>query len=153
MKDLLTKIDIPPLLYESNYSSRYVVWWRDQPPPPVNEKMVTTCIQNEEYLSLICWGQKRRHSRKTLSPKSKRFEKGNGPVDMLILKTHSGTETPARRFGMTEPLISSVRSMSSSDKIKERSSSAERLVSLKEDVVVNNTNHAEANNVNIKLAK
>ncbi|KAL1819365.1 hypothetical protein ACET3Z_014234 [Daucus carota] len=145
-----TKIYIPPRFYESDYSSRYVVWWRDQ--QPVNKKMVTTCIQNEKYLSLISWGQKRRRSRNRLSPKSKRFEKGNGPADMLILKTHSGTETPARRFGMTKPLISSVQSMSSSDKI-ERSSSAERLVSLKEDAVVNNTNHAEASNVDIKLAK
>ncbi|KAL1819326.1 hypothetical protein ACET3Z_014195 [Daucus carota] len=62
-------------------------------------------------------------------------------------------ESPSRRFGITEPLISSVRSMPSSDKIKERSSFAERLVSLKEDAVVNNTNHdEEAKNVNIKLA-
>ena len=118
----------------------------------MNKKMVTTCIQNEKYLSLISWGQKRRRSRKRLSPKSKRFGKGYGPADMLILKTHSGNETPARRFGMTKPLISSVQSMSSSDKI-ERSSSAERLVSLKEDAVVNNTNHAEASNVDIKFAK
>ncbi|WOG96239.1 hypothetical protein DCAR_0415573 [Daucus carota subsp. sativus] len=49
-----TTIYIPPRLYEFDYSSRYVVWWRDQ--PPMNEKMVTTCIQNEKYLSLISWG-------------------------------------------------------------------------------------------------
>ena len=68
------------------------------------------------------WSQRARDLKKEMVP--------------LILKTHSGTETPARRFGMTEPLITSVRSMPSSDKSKERSSSAERLVSLKVDAVV-----------------
>ncbi|KAL8093395.1 hypothetical protein AgCh_035316 [Apium graveolens] len=133
-------IYIPPRIFESDVSSRYVIWWRGL--PAVNEEMVTTCIQKEKRLLPISWGHKRRSSRKTLSRKSKRFRKIIDLDDVLVSKTHSGTQTPAKNLCMTDPVISSVRSMASSDKSKDCKSSAERSV-----------NHAEENNVNIKLAK
>ncbi|KAK1355360.1 hypothetical protein POM88_048616 [Heracleum sosnowskyi] len=145
-----TKLYIPPRISESDVSSRYVVWWRGL--LAVNEETVTTCIQIEKRLPLISWGHKRRRSRKTLSKKSKSLGKRIDLDDMLVLKTQSGPQTPAKSFCMNDPVISSVRSMPSSDKSKERKSCAERSVNLNEDAV-NNANHSEANNINIELTK
>ncbi|KAK1355361.1 hypothetical protein POM88_048617 [Heracleum sosnowskyi] len=145
------KLYIPPRLLKCDVSSRYVVWWRGL--LPVNQEMLTNCIKNEKQLPLIPWGHKRRRSRKTLSRKNESLGKGKDLDDMLVLKTRSGTETPAKRFCMTEPVTMSVRSMSSSDKSKERKCFAESSKNLKENGVVNNSSHAEANHVTIELAK
>ncbi|KAL8093396.1 hypothetical protein AgCh_035317 [Apium graveolens] len=145
------KLYIPPRIFEADVSSRYVVWWRGL--VAVNEELVSTCIQNEIRLPPISWGHKRRCSRKTLLTKSKRFRKRIDLDDMLPSKTHSGTQTPAKNFCMTDPVIARVGSMPSSDKSKDCKSSAERSVNLNEDAAVNTANHGEENNVNIKLAK
>ncbi|KAL8093394.1 hypothetical protein AgCh_035315 [Apium graveolens] len=86
-----TKLYIPPRLLKSDVSSRYVVWWRGH--LPVDGEMVTTCIQNEKHLPPISWGHKRRRSRKARSRKSENFGKRKDLDDMLLLKTHSGTES------------------------------------------------------------
>lgn len=146
-----TQLYIPPRLFQSNVSSRYVVWWRGL--LPVNEELVTTCIQNEKHLPLISWEHKGRRSRTTLSKKTETFGKRKDLDDMLVLKTHSGTESPAKLICMTEAVNLSVRSMSSSGKCKEHISSTARSINLREDAVVSNSNHSEVNNVNVKLAK
>lgn len=74
-------------------------------------------------------------------------------IDMLVLKTHFEPETPAKLFCLTEGVTSSVRSMSSFDKCKERTSSTERPKYLIEDAVVSDANHVETNNVNAELPK
>lgn len=110
---------------------------------------MTTCIQNKKHLALISWGHKRRRSRKALSSKSESFGKRKDVDDMPVVKTHFGTENPAKRFCMTEPVILSVRSMSSSDKFKEHKSFAETSKNLKEYGVLNNSSYAEVNNVSL----
>ncbi|KAK1355359.1 PMD domain-containing protein [Heracleum sosnowskyi] len=84
------KLYIPPRLFESDVSSRYVVWRRGL--LPVNEEMVTTCIQNEKHLPLISWGRKRRRANSLTTPgclsarTDDYVEKGNLTIALTIAK-------------------------------------------------------------------
>ncbi|KAK1355364.1 hypothetical protein POM88_048620 [Heracleum sosnowskyi] len=118
------KLYIPPQLLESDVSSRHVVWWRGL--LPVNEEMLTSCIQNEKHLPVVSWGHKRRRSRKSLSRKTEGSDKRNNLDEMLVLKSNFEPETPAKLICMTEGGTSSVWSTSSYDKRKEHISSTER---------------------------
>ncbi|KAL1819363.1 hypothetical protein ACET3Z_014232 [Daucus carota] len=85
-----TQLYIPPRHFQSNVSSRYMVWWRGL--LPANEEIVTTCIQNENHFPLISWGHKRRRSRKTES-----FGHRNHLDDMMVTKTHIGSKSSTER--------------------------------------------------------
>ncbi|WOG96285.1 hypothetical protein DCAR_0415619 [Daucus carota subsp. sativus] len=140
-----TQLYIPPRHFQSNVSSRYVVWWRGL--LPANKEIGTTCIRNEKHFPLISWGQKRRRSRKMES-----FGKRNNLDGMLVVKTYCGTETPAKLICLTEAVTSGVQSKSSSDKCKERISSTERPINLKEDAVVSDGNQVKVNEATAELA-
>ncbi|KAL8093397.1 uncharacterized protein LOC141692934 [Apium graveolens] len=175
------KLYIPPRLFESDVSSRYVVWWRGHLPVP--EEMVTTCVQNERHLPLISCRQKRgransltpgcisartdhygeqgnltvaqpdNRSRKTLVERTKIYGKDIDLDNKPVLETHYGTQTPARLLCLNDSVKSSVQSMSSSDKCKGSKSCTERPKSPKEDLFVSSSDHAKVNTVRMELAK
>ncbi|KAK1358492.1 hypothetical protein POM88_051748 [Heracleum sosnowskyi] len=118
------KLYIPPRQFESDISSRYVVWWKGL--LVINEEVVSNSIQNEKQLPLTSCRQKKDANFLTstgwlfgsalerrenslaidqlMSFRRKKKSSGRSNDHESVLNTFSRIETPAKVICMTEPV-------------------------------------------------